>query len=200
MIKKNLFLTSTILLLTGCVTGYTLVEPGPILVGELTVDAGSGYNKAPRVSLSTLRKGSQSWTQDGLLLDRLTIIPAVADGEPLLKSTSKDAALPVFRKDMLPNEIEELLESTILKIYGEGSATVNTSNLRPHRYGTDRGILFDVSAMVTESPSYKGIVGAFIVQEHLYILWFMAAEPYYYSKHVQKAEAIIRSARLSGAE
>jgi hypothetical protein len=200
MIKKNLFLTSTILLLTGCVTGYTLVEPGPIFVGELTVDAGSGYNKAPRVSLSTQRKGSQSWTQDGLLLDRLTIIPAVADGEPLLKPTSKDAALPVFRKDMLPNEIEELLESTILKIYGEGNATVNTSNLRPHRYGTDRGILFDVSAMVTESPSYKGIVGAFIVQEHLYILWFLAAEPYYYSKHVQKAEAIIHSARLIGAE
>jgi len=152
------------------------------------------------MSLPAQRKSAQSWTQDGLLLDRLTIIPAVPDGEPLLKSQTKDAALPVFRKDMLPNEIEELVESTIVKQFGEGNAAVSTSNLRPYRYGENRGILFDVSATVTESPAYKGMVGAFVAQEHLYIMWYFAAEPYYYDKHLSTAEDIIRSARLVAAE
>ena len=100
---------------------------------------------------------------------------------------------------MLPNEIEELVESTIVKDFGEGNATVSTSNLRPHRFGNHRGLLFDISATVTESPEYKGVVGAFIADEKLYIMWYFGADPYYYTKHLASAVAIIESARLTSA-
>ena len=96
------------LCLSGCVTGYSLVTTGVNSIDTLTVDAGPGWNLAPSITGSANRKNSQTWTQDGLLLNRLVFIPAVADGEALLVVRDQGAALPVFRKDMLPNDVEEL--------------------------------------------------------------------------------------------
>lgn len=187
----------TALCLSGCVTGYSLVTTGVNSIDTLTVEAGPGWNVAPSVAGSASRKGSQTWTQDGLLLNRLVFIPAVADGEALLVVRDEGAALPVFRKDMLPNDVEELAESTILKLYGEGNAVVNTTNLRPHMFGEHRGFMFDIETTVTESPDYRGLVGAFIVDDKLYFMYYLAAVPYYYDKHRDAAEAIIKSARLA---
>ena len=197
MTKRNLLLATSFFMLNACVVGYTLVEPGPRSIGNMTVNAGSGWNLAPKTANS--RKTAQTWTQDGMLLNRLAFIPAISDGETIIISREKDAALPVFRKDMLPNEIEELVESTIVKYFGEGQSAVSTSNLRPHQFGEQRGVLFDISVVVTESPMYNGIVGAFIEGDELYIMWFFGAEPYYYGKYRPGAEAIIRSARLTAA-
>jgi hypothetical protein len=197
MKHRILLMTASFFVLSGCVTGYTLVEPGPHAIDNMNVNAGSGWNLAPSYAGGRDRKNAQRWTQDGLLLDRLVFIPRIPDGEPLAVSRSKDAALPAFRKDMLPNELEELVESTIVKYFGEGQAAVSTSNLRPHRYGEHRGVLFDIDAVVTESPTYKGVVGAFIASEELYVMWYIAADPYYYGKHLPDAEAVIRSATLA---
>jgi len=181
---------------SGCAAPFALVAPGSVVVQDLNVQAGAGWNKAPRARTASARKGAETWTKDGMLLDRLVIIPGVPDGEPLLVSRTKSAALPVFRADMLPNEIEELIESTILKLFGEGQAVVSTENLRPHRYGANAGVMFGLSATVTESPEYRGTVGAFIANENLYVMYFLGAVPYYYDKHIAEAEAIIGSASL----
>ena len=98
---------------------------------------------------------------------------------------------------MLPNEIEELVESSIVKLYGEGQSAVSTSGLRPQGFGQDGGFMFDITAAVTESPDYRGLVGAFIVDDTLYLILFLAADPHYYDKHLASADAIIRSATLS---
>jgi hypothetical protein len=183
--------------LSGCVTGFTVVEPGVHSFGSMRVTADENWNKAPSGFTPTARTQSRTWTQDGLLLDRLIIIPRVPDGESIIKSRDKSAALPVFRADMLPNEIEELVESSIVKLYGEGQSAVNTSNLRPQGFGEHGGFMFDITAAVTESPDYRGSVGAFIVDDELYMVMFLAADPYYYDKHAARANAIIKSATLS---
>lgn len=199
MNERTLLLVISYFMLTGCVTGYTLVEPGPHTIGDsMAVNASAGWNLAPYNTGGGGRKNAQAWTRDGLLLDRLVFIPAVPDGESIIVSRDKSAALPTFRKDMLPNEIEELVESTIVKYFGEGQAAVSTSKLRPHSYGGQRGFMFDINAVVTDSPMYNGVVGAFIADEKLYLMWFMGAEPFYYEKHLSEAEAVIRSAQLAG--
>lgn len=196
MTKRALSLLTPLAILTGCATAFTLVTPGIVAVQDLNVQAGSGWNSAPPFASQYARSESVSWTKDGLLLDRLVIIPGVPDGEPLLISRDKTTAMPVFRADMLPNEIEELVESTIVKFFGEGQAVVNTENLRPHRFGENRGVLFDLTATVTESPEYKGLVGAFIAEEKLYVVYFLGATPHYYDKHIAAAEAVIKSATI----
>ena len=197
MRKRILLLFVPMAALVACVAPFALVTPGVVVVADMNVEAGSGWNNAPVHQRRYARKDSVAWTKDGLLLDRLVFIPAVPDGEPLLISREKTAAMPVFRADMLPNEIEELVESTIVKFFGEGQAVVNTENLRPQRFGDNRGVLFDLSAIVTESPEYKGLVGAFIANEKLYVVYFLGATPYYYGKHIAEAEAIIKSATIS---
>ena len=184
--------------LAGCETAsYRLVEPGVQTIGSLRITAGPEWNLAPAMSTPASRSMSQTWTQDGLLLDRLVIIPSVGDGESLFVSRDKAAALPVFHADMLPNEIEELVESSIVKLYGEGNAAVSTSNLRPQGFGTHGGFMFDIEASVTESPDYRGMVGAFIDDEKLNLALFLAAEPAYYEKHAAEAESVIRSMTTS---
>lgn len=182
--------------LSACIAPFTLVTPGVVAVEDLKVQAGSGWNHAPSHQTRLARSESVTWTKDGLLLDRLVFIPGVPDGKPLLESRERTIAMPVFRADMLPNEIEQLVESTIVKFFGEGQAVVNTENLRPHRFGNERGMLFDVSATVTESPEYKGLVGAFTANEKLYVMYFLGATPHYYDKHVAEAEAVIKSATI----
>jgi hypothetical protein len=186
----------TFSMLGACVPAYTLVSPGTIAVGDLFVNTADAWNQAPSAVSAQLRKGSQLWTRDGLLLDRLLIIPGVPDGEALMTDRSKTAALPVFRANMLANELEELTESTMTKYLGEGNSAVSTSNLRPWRFGEQRGVMFDLQVAVNDRPDYSGMVGAFVANHSLYLVIYLAAEPYYYGKHLAEAESIIRSARL----
>jgi hypothetical protein len=186
--------------IAGCaLPAYTLVSVGPNAIADMRVQAGGGWNLAPAAFTPNARADAQTWTQDGPLLDRLVFIPGVSDGEALLNVKEESAALPVFRKDMLPNDLEELMESTIVKVFGEGNAAVSTSNLRPQMFGDNRGVMFDMQAKVTESPDYRGTVGAFIANEKLYLIYYLAAEPYYYGKHESAAKAIINSTQLVAA-
>lgn len=197
MTRIGLLLIAVMGLTSACTTvSYRSVVPGVNALGDLQVTAGSGWNLASSQSTPGQRPGSQTWTRDGLLLDRLVIIPAVGDGESIFKSRDKSAALPPFRADMLPNELEELTESTIVKMFGEGAAAVSTENLRPWRFADQRGVMFDIRAAVTESPDYRGTVGAFVANKQLYMIMYIAATPHYYDKHKADAEAVIQSAAL----
>lgn len=192
---RTLSVTSLFVLISACVA-FSLVEPGTRTIGDLQVDASVAWNQAPAVMSPAARPGTKVWTRDGLLLDRIVIIPGVPDGEPIFKPANKSQALPSFKADMLPNEIEELTESSIVKLFGEGQAAVATTALRPHRFGEDSGIMFDVEAAVSDGPDYRGFVGAFINGERLYMLIYLAAEPFYFDKHRDDAESIIKSARI----
>jgi hypothetical protein len=182
-------------LLSGCVA-FSMVEPGATMVGDLQIHASAAWNQAPAVMSPAARSGTKVWTRDGLLLDRIVIIPGVPDGKPIFKPMDKSQALPAFKADMLPNELEELTESSISKLFGEGQTAVTTMNLRPHRFGENSGILFDVETAVSDGPNYRGFVGAFISEDKLYMLIYLAAQPFYYDKHREEAEAIIKGARI----
>ena len=119
------------------------------------------------------------------------------DGETIVISPQQDAAIPAFRADMLPNEIEELTETSIVKQFGEGGVSVETSNLRPHRFGEHRGILFNMTVAVSDGPDYRGLAGSFVVDDKLYLMMFFGADTFYYDKHLAEAEAIITNARLT---
>jgi len=194
-IGRQFLVLATVMAITGCASmTYTLVAPGTVNVGDLQVSAAQSWNKAPAGTTAS-RKETQVWTRDGMLLDRLIMIPAVPDGEPIFRSNDKEAALPPFRADMLPNEIQELTESSITKLFGEGEASVETSNLRPQRYGDDRGVMFNMDIKVTDSPDYKGLAGAFVADGRLYLMMYIAAEPYYFDKNLAEVEAMFAGAR-----
>lgn len=182
--------------LAGCASmAPQLQKPGPVQVGSLRLTSAEGWNVLPASAMYFLRKGSQAWTRDGALLDRLLIIPAVPDGEPLFKEPDKAIALPRFKADMLPDELAQFTESSLVKLFGEGSAVVKASHLRPVKFGERCGVGFDLEATSTDGPAYRGMAGALIADRQLNMVIFMAAEPYYFERNRAAAEQIIASVR-----
>lgn len=182
-------------LLSGCVT-FAAVPPGEVNLSGLIVTPQNTWNQAPREWTRLSRGDAKTWTKNGILLDRILIIPAVPDGEPLFRQTSESQALPLFNSSMLPNELAEFIESSIAKLFGEGGAVVEVSGLRPQRFGTDRGVMFDIEVKVSDGPDYKGVAGTLIAGNRLYAIIFIGAEPYYYSESLDEATALIKSARI----
>lgn len=191
----RLLLFASLLLLGGCIA-FTAVGPGEIEYTGLKLRTDSAWNQAPPELSRRLRTDSKSLTKNGYLLDRLLVIPAVPEGEPIFRQFSEAQALLKFESNMLPNEIEELTESSVVKMFGEGGASVETSGLRPHRFGDDRGFLFDLAVKVSDGPDYRGVVGAMVIDDKLYLVLFLGAEPYYYEKQLGEAVEIIKSARV----
>jgi hypothetical protein len=70
---------------------------------------------------------------------------------------------------------------------------VQTQNLRPVKFGEHRGVMFDFTGKLTDGPDYKGLVGAVVANKQLYLVIYLAADPYYFEKDRDEAEAIIRS-------
>jgi len=182
------------LALGGCATTppVTLVSPGPVEVGSLTVNAGTGWNNL------TASKSAQrmTWTRDGLTIDRLWVFADIADGETLFpEPKGSGAALPRFRSAMLPNELVAFTESYISKMFGEGDAVVTTSNLRPQRFGEHNGVLFDAAVQPAGAADRKGLIGAFIADSKLFLMMYLAVDPYYFDLNREAASGVIVSAR-----
>jgi hypothetical protein len=194
---RSCCLAALALTLAGCETlSYSLVPVGSRQVGNLEFNVAGDWNSVPSMMTPFAREDAQIWTRNGILLDRFFVIPAVKDGEPLFKQAKQSEALPLFRAGMLPNELMELMESSVVKLFGEGNAVVATDNLRPYRFGAIPGVLFDFEATVAEGPNYKGVVGMIKVEDTLYVLMYMGADPYYFDKSLPDATSQIQSARL----
>ena len=197
MKMQKMMVWAALLLIAGCATGYREVLPGVQTYGSMRITAGDAWNSVPNGHTPMSRSDTRTWTKDGVLLDRITIFPGVKSGEAIFDSRNASAALPSFAADMLPNEIEELVESSIMKLYGEGNASVSTSNLRPQQYGELGGFMFDIEAAVTESPDYHGMVGGFIDDDRLYLTIYLAAQPHYFDKYKEEADKIIKSSSVA---
>lgn len=196
MFKRLGLLAIVLVSLGGCqVMPYSAVYAGSAQVGDMQIETQSTWNRVASNRTPFAREDAQVWTHDGELLNRLILIPGVGDGEAIFDVPSETAALPIFRADMLPNELEQLVESSMVKALGEGDSAVETENLRPARFGEQRGVMFDFTGQLTDGPDYRGLVGAFVSSDRLYVVIYLGADPHYFDKHRAEAEAIILSAR-----
>jgi len=194
-VKTRILFYCSMLLLGGCITFYA-VPPGEVKVSQLALNTTTTWNQAPASWTRFSRSDSKTWTRNGILLDRIMIIPGLEEGQALFRQVSEAEALPVFNAGMLPNEIAEFTESSINKLFGESGSVVETSGLRPQRFGNDRGVLFDLKVNLSDGPDYQGVAGAMIVDKKLYLVIYVAAVPYYYDASLDDAMAIIESARV----
>jgi len=180
-------------LLGACASTYAPVAPGVVRVADLQLQAGPGWNRVPAAATPWARKGTETWTRNGLSLDRLVIITGVADGEPIyLDRLTVD--YPAFRAAMSDQEMMALVARTIQHAQASNRTTVTTTNMRAHRFGHADGILFDMHALVLDGPEYRGAAGAFVVAGKLNVIYFLAAVPYYFDSAAGSAQAIIEGA------
>ena len=186
MTMKRWLCVALVLLLPGC-AAYSLVPPGSHSVKGISVTAETSWNKAPTASGRTI------WTANGLSLDSVTFFEGIQNEKPLY-NLSKKAELPVFRSDMLPNEIVEVFESTVAKMVN--STVHNTANLRPADFGGVTGFQFDYSYIGGDNVPRKGMAAGAVRDGKLYMIAYEGAATHYYDLHKAEAERMIAGARL----
>lgn len=174
-------------------TPYSILPAGEAVVGDLKIDVAEGWNTG-KPNANALFPAAV-WTRDGPFLDRVVVYAGVSDNQRLMNDR-KSAALPRFRAEMTSDEWMAVIVATLATVFGDEPALVETSNVRPQSYGRHSGIVFEVAVTPVEIAYYRSTIGGFVANEKLYLIMYIAADPYYYDKHREAALRMIASARL----
>jgi hypothetical protein len=208
-----LALTLTSCLLSSCTRSYQFINQGDTQVGALKLALSDDWNQLPDSEVLNGRPETRVWTQHGIWLDRLMIIPSTPKGQPVFipkkpgfreqqainRGNQEKPTVPkalTFNPDMQPHFIRRLVRVSMLEFLGN-TATINTANLRPYTFSNGlSGFAFDLDAQFPQSPLYKGIAAWFIHDEELYLLIYLAATPHYFDTYAPGALEVINSARI----
>lgn len=177
MSKKVLLIVTLYITISGCVS-YTLVPAGKSQnVQGMAVAPLSSWTATP------YKPGANAtvWTKDGVGLNELIFIGDVGDGKSIFKSVSKELPMPTYKKDMLPNEIVELVETSIKNNLG-GQVSVESSNLRPQSVNGNDGFRFDLKYFTGGGLYKQGDVIAISKNETLNLIIYTAAALHYFPK------------------
>ncbi len=189
----------SVVLLSGCVTRYTLVEPQRQTVGEvISVQPGMKWNK---VAYSSFEGHLEVWTLDGPQLNTLVFFTGVPDGEPLFtrrtRNPEKQEKPPVFHANMNPVEIQELLEATVARFFQ--TTLAEGRNLNFETIADGRGFRFETRLVGRDEVERVGIFVGTIRNQKLYGAWFQGARLQYFHRYEPEFNSLIKSAKLVGA-
>lgn len=187
----NRLILLTGLLILGACTQYSLVKPTTIEVKGITVSPTIPWNSA---SSAAGVGGKPTWTADGTKLNSVVFFPAVKDGKSLFKSTKKEE-YPAFSADMLPNEIAELVESSISKIF---KATISKKGtLKPLVIDGNPGFQYNFEFVTQDDIPRRAFVAGATKNSELYLMFYQATRMYYYEKYIDEIKNMASTMRLN---
>ena len=186
---NRLLILAGVLLLSAC-NQYTLVQPGLVEVQQIAVSPSNPWNAAPPAERIG---GYPTWTTDGVILNSVTFFPAIKHGKPLFKS-SRDDPYPVFTTDLLPNEIVEIVESSISK---KLEATISgRGGLKPLMIDGNPGFQSSFDFIAYDVPRRAYLAGA-VKGESLYLMLYQATDLYYYEKYLEDITSMAERMKLN---
>jgi len=185
-------------LLQGCVTAYTIVKPERQTVGNvISVQPGMKWNK---LEYSSYQGHLEVWTLDGPQLNTLAFFTGVPDGEPLFtlrtRSPQQEEKPPVFRANMNPLEVQELLEATVARYFQ--TTLAESRSLQSETIAGGRGFRFETRLIGRDEVERVGIFVGTIRNKKLYGAWFQGARLNYFERYRAEVDQMIKSARLVG--
>ena len=191
-----------VVLLTGCETtgsrSFGLVEAQRQTIDNvISVEPGLKWNK---VRLSEFTGKIEVWTLDGPTLNTMMFFTGVPNGEPLFVrrrvNQSSVEPPPMFKSDMNPFEIQELLEATMARNFQ--TTIADSRGLRPQLVDDGRGFRFDTSLIGRDEVERHGVFVGTIRNDKLYGAWFQGAKYHYFYRYLDEYDRIIESAQLVG--
>jgi len=185
---RNLILLLVTVCVTGCASNTT-VRVGVNEIGKMQISTTSPWTSVGQTDSPATNGVSRTWTRNSLPQDRLLLISGVDDGEPIFKSGGT-----AFRAGMSPAEITELVQASTGTAVGNPAAAFRAANPREQNFGQNSGVMFELSAAAGNDNSYQGAAGAFVYEERLYVLLFLAADAQTHADLRDEAEAVMLSA------
>lgn len=187
---KRVIIVTTLTALSGCAT-YSTVQSGPQIVKAITVTPTLAWNKVPS---AVAFAGAPTWTADGLTLNALTFLSDIADGQPLVDSADRKE-YPAFRKDMLPTEVIEIIESTMAK--ATKARVTLQGQLRPMTFGGSPGFQYEFEFVAADELPRKAFVAGAVKNDKLHAILYQAPRMYYYQSRESEVKTMVSSATIN---
>ena len=194
MIVRIVGVIGICLTLSSCVgmggAGFRTVDAGmSVSVGNnVTVDPQIVWANPFGPGISTT-----VWTVDGFGLNDLRFIMGIKPGSPLVRvSGLKPSELGTYSATMLPNDVMDLLASTLGKAEFQ---QIRTDKLRPAQFGAVQGFRFDLEYLRKSGLQMKAMVLAAQRGETLDLIMFSAPAEYYFDRYAPTVEQIFSSVR-----
>jgi hypothetical protein len=178
-----------LLALPGCTGNRLLRANTGIEVFDLQIDTGLDWAR-------TKRPRQELWTIDGMPLNRFVIISGIRPNEHVFLLTHERRRRPDgpwYRPGMRPDEIRDV----VLDALREGGwSNVQSSGLRPAKFGSVDGLRFDAVMTERNGLIYKGTFGAAEHNGRLTQFFWMAPAEYYHDRDVAAVNRMIDSIRF----
>ena len=130
---------------------------------------------------------------DGPLLNRLYLTDGLAPGDFMVKPASKERPTPVYRKAMSASERVEFVSDSVAAL---DYRNVETTALRPGKFGTHSALRFDLSAQTAEGLNMSGTALISEIDGKGYVLIFLAPSEHYYAAQRNEVENIFMSIQI----
>lgn len=186
---------AAILGLAACAPTYKLVSPAPTAAahGAIRVSPSLAWNRIPRGSLDI--KWEENWTRNGPILDTISFIGGLPDGEAITRQRkTADQKVPVFRATMTPPDLISMIES-FYRIRA-GASIFETTAVEPAPFLGKPGLRFDFSYVGGDEVKRKGRCLMAIIDGKLYLMALDGTALHYFDAALPEFEAMAATATL----
>ena len=174
---------------------YSLVRAREVAVGtgSMRVTPPREWNRQRGQLFVDIRE-VEDWTQNGPLLDGISFVTGLKNGDTLVRQTRRDdRQVPKFRANMTAPEITAMLES-LFRVRG-GTVDFRTLGLTPRPFLGQQGFQFDFEHLDSDEVWRRGRAVGANVEGRLYLVLLDAARSHYFESTLPDFEAITTSAR-----
>jgi hypothetical protein len=181
--------------LAACAPSYTLIAARPAAVARNTIKVtpGIAWNKAPKGPFDIAWE--ETWTANGALLDRVTFIGGLPDGQAITKQRPKaDRQVPVFRATMSPQDLVAMIET--YHRLRDGATVFEATGVAPVTFIGVPGLAFDYSYTGADEVKRRGRTVLAINDGRLYMMALDGAAIHYFDTALVDFSAMAASARL----
>jgi hypothetical protein len=184
---SRIALVAGMLLTAGCGGPYRLSQPGErVDLGVYSVDPQSRWN----ISANRIW---QEWTIDGFVLEEVSFVNGLPDGQALYPRLQRRENAPQFRSSMSPPQVAEFLKSSLELLMG--ARKFKMSEPKPQPFGSREGTRIDIEFANTADLDQRGLIVWTIHGGRLYLIFYRAAKEYYFPKYRDVVERLIASIR-----
>lgn len=192
---RLLLILSCAFALVGCAPSYSLVKPERVAVakGAMKVQPSIAWNRSPRNVYDIAKE--ENWTQNGPLLDTITFMGGLKDGEAIARQRAKDERqVPVFRSNMTPQDLVSMVES-YYRIKA-GATIFETANVAPAKFLGRQALEFEFNYVGSDEVKRRGRSLIAIVDSKLYFISLDGAAAHYFDASLPEFQKIVQSAEL----
>ena len=186
---KRLLCALLLCTVAGCAS-IAKVEKGDRAIGArmvLAIDGPWNHVNAPGLG------PAQTWTMEGLPVDRLLLYSGIKDGESIHATSGANAKRFSFRADMQPDEIVGLFDGMLTR---DGSR-FKLTRLEPFDFAGQKGFRFDYAlTRKVDNVLLLGLGYGVVSKGELFAIVYMAPQLAFFDRHKDRVAHMAGAVRL----